>query len=84
MDYLRKWVIVGILQDAQVAQIKGEFINWIWEVQFIFHYVKYKLKRYKSCSDLYLFAKVVVVVRIAVRDVFFLQKNRAYKLDEFF
>ena len=31
-----------------------------WIVQFIFHIVKYKLKRYKSRSDLYLFAKVVV------------------------
>ena len=27
-------------------------------VQFIFHIVKYKLKRYKSLRDLYLFAKV--------------------------
>ena len=34
-----------------------------WEVQFIFHIVKYKLKRYKSRSDLYLFAKVDVCVR---------------------
>ena len=32
-------------------------------VQFIFHIVKYKLKRYKSRSDLYLFAKVWCVGR---------------------
>ena len=52
---LQKYFLLFLL--FYIAQIKGGFINLEWEVQFIFHIVKYKLKRYKSRSDLYLFAK---------------------------
>ena len=35
MRYLRKWVRIEYLkklQDAPIAQIKGEFINWEWDI----------------------------------------------------
>jgi hypothetical protein len=67
------------LCEVPVAQIRGGFINWKWIVQFIFHYVKYKLKRYKSLRDLYLFAKVCGGrINCGARLVLFTKKQSIY------